>query len=72
VIKGFCGAQTNWYFGVFDGHGAYGHLASDFASKSVSSLIQSTLEYKTPRLPPTGKSSPKDEIPDPDINNCDE
>ncbi|CDW78250.1 protein phosphatase 2c containing protein [Stylonychia lemnae] len=44
VIKGFCGSQTNWYFGVFDGHGTYGHLASEYASKALSSRM-STLVY---------------------------
>lgn len=41
VIKGYCGSQTNWFFGVFDGHGTYGHLASEFASRALSQKIVS-------------------------------
>eukprot|EP00347_Sterkiella_histriomuscorum_P009616 403340527 len=51
VIKGYCGSQTNWFFGVFDGHGTYGHFASEYASRCLSqklvSLVNSIQHHAT-------------------------
>lgn len=50
MIKGFCGPQTNWYFGVFDGHGMYGHQSSDFAAKNLNQKIIQLVKEKYGKL----------------------
>lgn len=76
MIKGFCGPQTNWYFGVFDGHGMYGHLASDFAAKNLNSKILQIVKDKSLKISVGqalhGLKQPVDENTQIDFNNLDE
>lgn len=39
VIKNFLGLTENWFFGVFDGHGAKGHKVSHFVKKKLPEVI---------------------------------
>ena len=46
VLKSFP-SQTkpfNWLFGIFDGHGPYGEIISQYVSKTIPDLINSKLQ----------------------------
>lgn len=38
-IKNFACLKNTWFFGVFDGHGVNGHLASDYIKQFLPSIL---------------------------------